>query len=118
MSETRTVFSVLDDITAHIVLVVGLSFAAAVTTSVIVLIMPAAYTSSGSFVPEETADTRLPSNLAGLASQFGLSVGGQPSRSPAFYADLLRSREVLATVLSARIPDPDDSADSVGVYAL
>jgi len=114
----RTVFSLLDDVACHLRLVVGLSLAAAVATSGFVLLMPATYTSSGSFVPESQAIQRVPAALAGLASQIGVNVGGEPSRSPAFYADLLRSREVLEKVLSAEIRGPTGGADSVTVYEL
>jgi uncharacterized protein involved in exopolysaccharide biosynthesis len=58
------------------------------------------YTSVTTFVPQSRRQT---SSLSGLAAQFGLSVpatdGGQ---SPAFYVDLLTSREILGPTAMAR----------------
>lgn len=60
------------------------------------------YTSSASFVPQ--ASDKL-SALSGLAAQFGVSAGGpDPTESPAFYVDLLTTREILTTVLQATYP--------------
>jgi uncharacterized protein involved in exopolysaccharide biosynthesis len=118
MPERRTVFSLLDDVVGHLRLVLGISLAAALVTSAIVLIMPATYASSASFVPESQSQQRLPASLTGLASQLGVNIGNEPSRSPPFYADLLRSREILERVLSARVPNPFGKTDSVAVSDL
>jgi uncharacterized protein involved in exopolysaccharide biosynthesis len=57
------------------------------------------YTSSASFAPQ--SNDKL-SALAGLAAQFGVTAGGPDvTESPAFYVDLLRSREILSTILLA-----------------
>ena len=42
------------------------------------------------------------STAAGLAGQFGLSLGAEPSQSPRFYADVAKSREILERVLLTR----------------
>jgi uncharacterized protein involved in exopolysaccharide biosynthesis len=118
MTERRTVFSLLDDIAAHPVVVLGLPFTAALVTAGIVLIVPSTYASSASFVPEARSQTRLPAGLSGIASQFGFNIGGEASRSPAFYADLLRSREILSATLPARVPDPEGTRDSITVADL
>ncbi len=112
-TEHRTVFSLLDDVASHLRLVLALSFGAAVATAVIMLIMPVTYASSASFVPEIQSQQRLPASLAGLATQLGVNIGGEPSRSPPFYADLLRSREILERVLSARVQDPNGGTDTL-----
>jgi uncharacterized protein involved in exopolysaccharide biosynthesis len=44
--------------------------------------------------------------LAGLAGQLGLGVGTESSESPAFYKELLESRELLTRLLESRFPDP------------
>jgi uncharacterized protein involved in exopolysaccharide biosynthesis len=57
------------------------------------------YTSSASFVPQSVDKT---SALAGLAAQFGVTAAGpDPTESPAFYADLIKTREILTAVLQA-----------------
>jgi len=118
MNENRTVFSLFGDIVAHSTLVIGLSLAAAIITALAVLVWPATYASSASFVPENSAQPRIPTGLSGIASQLGISVGGEPSRSPSFYADLLRSRELLTTTLATKIPNPRANPDSITIYDL
>jgi hypothetical protein len=47
------------------------------------------------------------SALSGLAAQFGASgVTTDPAQSPAFYADLLRSRDILGAVVDAPLARP------------
>jgi uncharacterized protein involved in exopolysaccharide biosynthesis len=116
-TERRTIFPLLEALTRRYRLVLGLPFAAAVVTSVVVLFMPQSYASTASFVPENPTASRLPSNLAGLASQLGVNLGSEASRSPAFYADLLRSRQILGDVLTAKVLEPG-SADSVTIMSL
>src|SRR5690242_20974405 len=48
--------------------------------------------------------SRLPAGLAGLASQFGVSLGSDASKSPKFYAQVLRSRELMERVLLSTYP--------------
>lgn len=94
-------------------LVLGLPFAMAAVTAVASLIMRPTYTASTTFVPEAGPGTNLPASLAGLAGQFGLSIGADASRSPRFYADVLKSRALLERVLQARYVDPrSTSSDS------
>lgn len=87
-------------------LVLGWPFAVAIVTAAVSLLMRPTYTATTSFVPEAGAGTKLPSSLAGLAGQFGLSLGADASRSPRFYADVLRSRELLERTLLAPYADP------------
>lgn len=86
-------------------LVIGLPFVLAGITAIVSLLMRPTYTATTSFVPEALG-AKLPANLAGLAGQFGLSVGGDASRSPRFYADVLKSRELLERTLLSRFRDP------------
>lgn len=86
--------------------VVWLPVSVSVVTALVSLVMRPAYTAYTSFVPEAGASAKLPSSLAGLAGEFGLSLGGDASRSPRFYADVLKSRELLERALQARYLDP------------
>lgn len=74
-----------------------------VSALAIIGVRPRTYTSSFSFVPESGVDASR-AGLAGLAGQFGISVGalgaGQP---PQLYADLLLSREVLVPIVADSI---------------
>lgn len=61
---------------------------------------PRSYTSAASFMPQ--GQSRM-SSLASLASQFGVSVPiSDPGRSPAFYATLVTSKNLLANVVEQR----------------
>lgn len=85
------------------------------------LIIPPTYTAVASFVPETRSPDRLPSNLAGLAGQLGISVGGNPGQSPRFYADVAKSREILDRLLLTRYPDPRASrtaGDSAALFEI
>jgi uncharacterized protein involved in exopolysaccharide biosynthesis len=113
----RTIFPVLNALVRRRTLVLGAPFAAAVLTAAVVLVLPPTYAATASFVPENPLQSRLPAGLAGLASQFGMNLGAEGSRSPAFYADLLRSREILGELLATKISAPQ-SRDSITVYSL
>src|SRR6185503_3099419 len=90
--------------------VLGLPLLLGVLTAAWSLIMRPTYTAATTFVPEAGAGTKLPSSLAGLAGEFGLSLGADASRSPRFYADVLKSRALLERVLTARYLDPQSTA--------
>ena len=69
---------------------------------------PTMYTANAAFIPEAPTSTR--SALSGLASQFGLAINpDEPGQSPAFYADLLTSRELLEAVAEStyRVTTPE-----------
>lgn len=57
--------------------------------------LPRLFTSESQFMPK---GGRGQSQLQGLAAQFGIGGGGDPTQSAQFYVDLLRSRAVLAGV--------------------
>jgi uncharacterized protein involved in exopolysaccharide biosynthesis len=95
--------------------------AAALLTSVIVLIVPPWYTARTTFVPETRSRDRLPSGVAALAGQFGFALGPDASESPRFYTQVARSRELLERLLKTRYPDPRlgrDPGDSVPLRVL
>lgn len=67
-----------------------------------ILTQPRHFTSRGSFLPQAR---RQSAGLSGLAAQFGLAVPTQDGgQSPAFYVDLLLSREILGDAVMTRFP--------------
>src|SRR5207253_3002561 len=66
-------------------LVAGGTLVAALVTAVITLLVPDTYTATVVFVPEAPPAARVPSGLAGLANQFGVTLGAVASESPRFY---------------------------------
>ena len=87
-------------------LVVGLPLGAAFLTAVVSFLIPPTYTATTAFVPEVSAQRRLLAGLTGLTGQFGISLGGEASQSPRFYAEVLKSRELMDRVLLSRFADP------------
>jgi uncharacterized protein involved in exopolysaccharide biosynthesis len=78
------------------------------------LVRPLQYAATSSFIPQGSeTDT---SRLAMLAGQFGVSVpsGGEAAESPAFYQELLRSREILGQVARDRYTLPESSSGEGG----
>src|SRR2546430_9798314 len=117
MTDRRTVFPIFETLLRRSRLVFGLPLLAAGLATVAVLLMRPTYAATASFVAENPTPSRLPAGLSGLASQLGVNLGAAASRSPAFYADLMRSREILGEVLASKIAD-SHSGDSTTVYAL
>lgn len=77
------------------------------TVIVVALLQPRTYSGSASFMPQSR---RVPSSLAGLAGQFGFGLPiDEPSQSPAFYVDLVKSREILGAVVQSQYSIPSDS---------
>jgi uncharacterized protein involved in exopolysaccharide biosynthesis len=62
-------------------------------TLALALLQKRTYTATSSFMPQSR---RVPNNLSGLAAQFGVALPNEGSVPPAFYADLLDSRAILA----------------------
>lgn len=106
---------------------IGATIAAAIVVAVIAMIaLPPAWRAQASFTPNTSASAaagRLSSGLNALAgSALGGMVGGgmgalgaDPSESPAFYEQLLVSRELLTRLLTSRVPDfsTDAAQDSI-----
>ena len=79
------------------------------------------YTAMVAFVPESDTPSSIPPGFAGLAGEFGLSLGREATQSPQFYAAVLTSRELLNRVLLSRYPDPrheQPAADSTRLVDL
>ena len=85
---------------------VGFPLLVALLTAIVSLFVPAMYTATTTFVPEASPQGRLPSSLAGLATQFGITLGSEASKSPKFYAEVVRSRALMEHVLLTRYADP------------
>lgn len=98
-----------------------LAFAAA-------LVLPPSYRVTVSFAANSSSPSKLPgglsmSSLSGLAGQLGMGSMSEPSESPAFYTELVQSRELLTRLLLSRFPDPRtanplDSARLVDIMKL
>jgi uncharacterized protein involved in exopolysaccharide biosynthesis len=85
---------------------IGLPVLAALLTTGISFLLAPTFTATTTFVPEVGAQGRLPTGLAGLAGQFGISLGTEASQSPRFYAQVVKSRELMERVLLSRFLDP------------
>ncbi|MBX3173005.1 MAG: hypothetical protein KF709_01205 [Gemmatimonadaceae bacterium] len=79
-------------------LVAGTVAAAVALALVLRVVLPARFTSEARFTAR-SAESGSASQLSALAGQFGIAVPGATGAPPAFYADLLLSREVLLPVL-------------------
>jgi uncharacterized protein involved in exopolysaccharide biosynthesis len=78
--------------------------------SVVTFVRHRTYTSTAMFMPQATEGAL--SRLSGLAASFGVTVPGtDPGSSPDFYADLLKSRDVLRRTVETRyaFATPGDS---------
>jgi uncharacterized protein involved in exopolysaccharide biosynthesis len=93
------------------------------------VILPPSYRATASFVTTDSdigaggrglADLAGSADLSGIASQFGLGGRRDASESPAFYAQLLVSRELLTRLLLSSFADPRGSVagDSVRLLTL
>jgi uncharacterized protein involved in exopolysaccharide biosynthesis len=104
-----------------------LPLGATAVTAVASFFVSPTFTATSSFVPEVRSSSRLAAGgglagLAGLASQFGVSLGSDGSQSPRFYAQLATSREILERLLLTRFPIPgapsaSDSAPLLQIFA-
>ncbi len=87
-------------------LTLGLPIVLAVLSAGLALVIPPTFTATTTFVPENEAASQIPAGLAGLAGQFGISIGGGSSQSPQFYVALVKSRSIMQHVLLSRYDDP------------
>jgi uncharacterized protein involved in exopolysaccharide biosynthesis len=106
-----SVVGALNVVLQHWRFIARCSVASAVVVVAVVLLLPLEYTSLSSFTPQARRGTQ---SITSLAAQFGLSVpGADPAQSPAFYSDLIDSREIMSRVADTRYYDPTIGADSV-----
>lgn len=75
------------------------------------LLRPSMYTATFSFIPQSGSDQGR-SGLASIAGQFGIALGGLGGQSqpPQLYADLIKTREVLANIARDTVLDPQNHA--------
>src|SRR5690242_8503542 len=112
LESNESLLGLLNVLLRHWRIVVALPVLASVLFLIIALLLPPTYTARTTFVPDQgSMQSRVAglaglSSLAGLAGQLGVSFGGDASRSPRFYADVVQSREVLEKVLLTRFPNP------------
>jgi len=99
-------------------LVCGLPLGFALAALGVSLALPPSFTATASFVPEANPQSGIPSTLAGVAGQLGLSLGAQTTQSPRFYAAVLRSRQLMERILLARYPKAPQAADSATLLQL
>jgi uncharacterized protein involved in exopolysaccharide biosynthesis len=86
----------------HRRLVVGTGLALAVAIGLWAFVGRRTYTSSARFMPQASLEGSM-SRLSGLAASFGVSVPtADAGSSPAFYSQLLQSRDILRRTVEAR----------------
>ena len=99
--------------------VVFITIGVLVLALVAAVFLPPVYRVTVSFAPNPSSSSKLGGAmsslgggaLSGLASGMGLgSVGSEPTESPAFYAELMQSRELLTRLLLTRFQDPRTSS--------
>jgi len=107
-----TFLRAISDLLERWKLVLGIPTVCVAAAAVWVLFQTPTYRSISRFIVDSETQARTGGGLAGLALQFGipLSSGGQ---SPAFFADLATSSEVLLAVAAARYPVPGSMPPSV-----
>ena len=88
-------------------LVVGTMALLLAGVTVATLMGPRTYSAEATFMPQGRS---APSNVSGLAAQFGISLaGGEPGQTPQFYVDLLTSRQILGDLVAMPFTYPTDS---------
>ena len=108
-------------------LITVLPFVAAVIAAIYSLTITPMYTATTRFIPETpSSQSSGVSGLAGMAAQLGFSLGGGASatQSPGFYAEILRSRDIVQRVLLSTYQDPregkslGDSATLLDIFEI
>lgn len=102
-------------------LLVVIPIVCGVIAGIITFFIPPQFTSTTTFVSAGQRDlTASLGSFANVASQLGVGIPTNPTTSPQFYGDVLRSREIVGEVLASRMPDPrsDHSSDSVALTEL
>ncbi|MFN2572494.1 MAG: Wzz/FepE/Etk N-terminal domain-containing protein [Gemmatimonadales bacterium] len=113
-----TLVEVLNTLLRHWRIVIGLPLLAALATLAFSFTMRPTYTATATFVPENRTQNRLTGAAAGLIGGLGINFGAQATESPRFYADVVRSRELLERIVTSRYADPRPHAASDSVPLL
>lgn len=102
----------------HRRIVVGLPLLVAFLVVGYTMLQPRSWTSSASFMPQGGGTGGQLSRISGLAAQFGVNVPtGESGESPQFYAELLRSREILESAARTRYDFTVDGDAGAGTAA-
>ena len=104
--DERSVLEILNVLLKRWRVVLGFPFVVAVVVVGISFLVPPTFTATTSFVPEMRSEGGLPGGLGALAGQLGISLGGEASQSPRFYAEVSKSRGILDRLLLSRYADP------------
>lgn len=97
-------------------LLVAATFGGGLVALVLAFALPAKYVGTVTFIAEAQRSTRVSSDLAGVAAQFGFGVpGAARERSPEFYVALIRSDRVLRELLNTRFAAGEAGTDSVAL---
>ncbi len=121
VEDGRSVLEILNVLLKRWRVVVGFPLVVAVVVVAISFLVPPTFTATTSFVPEMRSEGGLPGGLGALAGQLGISLGGEASQSPRFYAEVSKSRGVLDRLLLSRYADPRtgrQSADSATLLTI
>jgi len=108
---------------------VAVAFGTVLLAAALAVILPPSYRGTTSFVTTDVglrmgggggalSGLAAEPGISGIASQLGLGSTRDPSESPAFYEQLLNSRELLTRLLLSRFPDPRAGAAGDGVTLL
>ena len=93
-------------------ILVAATGAVTVLTLLVILLTPRSYTATTSFIPQMSEAGA--SRLAGLASQFGFQVPTQsPGETPAFYSELVESREILSPLAREELTFQEEEDEEV-----
>jgi uncharacterized protein involved in exopolysaccharide biosynthesis len=97
--------------------VLGGGLAVALLVVLLTVFQGRSYSSTSLFMPQTSSDNSL-LRLSGLAAEFGFALPTQdPGSSPAFYADLLESRDVLREVVLTQFAAEDGRNEAlVDIY--
>lgn len=94
-------------------LVLGVMGATVAMAALAVILLPPVYQAHASFVTAGSTSSKMAgalsssgTGLQGLASQLGVSTGGDPSESPNFYVKLIESQELRRRLLNSKFLDP------------
>ncbi|HEX2451207.1 MAG TPA: Wzz/FepE/Etk N-terminal domain-containing protein [Gemmatimonadales bacterium] len=90
----------------HARLLAAIVLAGGLLGTILAIVLPSKYTAQTTFTAEQPQSSlRLPSGLAGLAGQLGISLEGSRGVSPEFFVTVLQSREILGAVLETAFTD-------------
>jgi uncharacterized protein involved in exopolysaccharide biosynthesis len=117
-----TFFELLNPLLRRWRWVLGVPAAAVFLTGIVSLVVPVTYTAVATFAPQVSSGASVAaSQLSSLAGQFGISLPGDLTQLPQFYAQVLQSREAFDHVLLTKFANPDwrpGDPDSVTLLTL